>query len=145
MRAARVHRPAPIDRRPLVIEDVAAPTAGDGELLVRVSSCAICRTDLHVVEGELLERRMPIVPGHQAVGTVVAVGPHVAGHAVGDRVGIAWLHRTCGGCRFCTHGRENLCDAAAFTGWTVDGGFAELATVSADFAYPIPDGFADRA
>jgi len=144
MRAARLHRPAPIERRPLVIEDVAAPAVGDAELLVRVSVCAICRTDLHVVEGELPQRRIPIVPGHQAVGTIVALGPHVAGHAIGDRVGIAWLHRTCGVCAYCTRGRENLCDAAAFTGWTEDGGFAELVRVPADFAYPIPAGFADR-
>ena len=144
MRVARLHRPAPIERRPLVLEEVPAPAVGDMDVLVRVSACGICRTDLHVVEGELPERRMPVVPGHQIVGTIAAVGARVSGYAVGDRVGIAWLHRTCGVCAYCTHGRENLCDAAEFTGWTVDGGFAELMVAPAEFAYPIPSGFADR-
>jgi alcohol dehydrogenase, propanol-preferring len=144
MRAVRLHHPAPIERRPLVLEDVPAPEVGDTDVLVRVSACGICRTDLHVVEGELPERRMPVVPGHQIVGTIAAAGRRVTGHAVGDRVGIAWLHRTCGACGYCVRGRENLCDAAEFTGWTVDGGFAELIVAPADFAYPIPPHFADR-
>jgi propanol-preferring alcohol dehydrogenase len=144
MRAARLHHPAPIEGRPLVLEDVPAPTAGDTDVLVRVSACGICRTDLHVIEGELPERRMPVVPGHQIVGTIAAVGPRVTGHAIGDRVGIAWLHRTCGVCTYCARGRENLCDAAEFTGWTVDGGYAELVAAPAEFAYPIPSDFADR-
>src|SRR5690242_4564067 len=144
MRAARLHHAAPIEHRPLVLEDVPAPTMGDADVLVRVSACGICRTDLHVVEGELPARHMPVVPGHQIVGTIAAVGPAVTGHALGDRVGIAWLHRTCGVCAYCVRGRENLCDAAEFTGWTVDGGFAELVVAPAAFAYPIPPGFADR-
>ena len=143
MRAARLYRAAFIDTAPLVLEDAPAPTIGPDEVLVRVHVCGICRTDLHVVEGELPQRRVPIVPGHQVVGTVADVGAAVTGLAVGDRVGIAWLHRTCGTCAYCLRGRENLCDAAAFTGWTVDGGFAELVAAPADFAYPIPAGFAD--
>ena len=144
MRAARLHRPAPIEDRPLVLEDVPTPATGDADVLVRVSMCGICRTDLHVTEGELGDGPLPVVPGHQIVGTIAAVGPRVTGHAVGDRVGIAWLHRTCGVCPYCVRGRENLCDAAQFTGWTVDGGFAELVAAPADFVYPIPSGFADR-
>ena len=144
MRAARLHRPARIETHPLVLEKIAMPVAGDGQVLVRVSACGICRTDLHVIEGELAQRRTPLTPGHQVVGTVVATGAGVTGHVVGDRVGIAWVHRTCGVCRHCTRGRENLCDAADFTGWTVDGGFAEFVVAPADFAYPIPAGFADR-
>jgi propanol-preferring alcohol dehydrogenase len=144
MRVARLHRVAPVERGPLSLEDVAIPTPGYGEVLVRVHLCGICRTDLHVVEGDLPERRMPVIPGHQIVGTVAALGPEVQAAAVGDRVGIAWLHRTCGTCTFCRRGRENLCDAAAFTGWTVDGGFAEYVVAPAAFAYPIPPGFDDR-
>src|SRR6185503_2322796 len=141
MRAARLHRTASVETAPLVLEDAPAPTIGPDEVLVRVHVCGICRTDLHVVEGELPQRRVPIVPGHQIVGTVAAVGAAVTRPAIGDRVGIAWLHRTCGTCSYCASGRENLCDAAAFTGWTVDGGFAELVAAPADFAYPIPAGF----
>src|SRR5690349_15431322 len=101
MRAARLHRVASIETRPLAIEDVPVPTPGPDEVLVRVSLCGICRTDLHVVEGDLPPRRMPVVPGHQIVGTVAATGAAVRALAVGDRVGVAWLHRTCGRCRFC--------------------------------------------
>jgi propanol-preferring alcohol dehydrogenase len=144
MRAARLHRAAPVESAPLVLENVAAPTPGPGEVLLRVRLCGICRTDLHVVEGDLPERRMPVIPGHQIVGTVAAVGPDVRAPAMGERVGVAWLHRTCGFCRFCRRGRENLCDAAQFTGWTADGGFAEYVVAPADFAYPIPTGFGDR-
>jgi propanol-preferring alcohol dehydrogenase len=144
MRAARLHRTAPVETHPLVIEDAPVPAAGPDEILLRVALCGICRTDLHVVEGELAERRTPLVPGHQIVGTVAARGAGVTHLAIGDRVGVAWLHRTCGVCRQCARGRENLCDAAAFTGWTVDGGFAELVVAPAAFAYPIPAGFADQ-
>jgi propanol-preferring alcohol dehydrogenase len=144
MRAARLLRPAAVETHPLRLEDAAAPVPAEDEVLVRVSLCGICRTDLHVVEGELPQRRSPLVPGHQVVGTVAATGARVTRHAVGDRVGVAWLHRTCGACPQCRRGRENLCDAAAFTGWTVDGGFAELVVAPAEFAYPIPAGFSDR-
>jgi propanol-preferring alcohol dehydrogenase len=133
------------------MEDVAAPVAGRDEVLLRVRACGICRTDLHVVEGELPSRRSPIIPGHQIVGEVAAFGSGLGapgashGLTLGQRVGVAWLHRTCGRCRFCLSGRENLCTDPDFTGWTVDGGYAELCTARADFVYPLPDGFGDRA
>ena len=112
-------------------------------MLIAVRACGVCRTDLHVVEGELPVRRSDIVPGHQVVGEVVARGEGVITPAVGDRVGAAWLHHTCGHCRFCLSGRENLCEAADFTGWTVDGGYATHLLAAADFVYPIPSQFAD--
>ena len=151
MRAAVLHRSAPIASAPLTLEDVAAPVAGQDEVLLRVRACGICRTDLHVVEGELPSRRSPIIPGHQIVGEVAAFGSGLGapganhGLTLGQRVGVAWLHRTCGRCRFCLSGRENLCTDPDFTGWTVDGGYAELCTARADFVYPLPDGFGDRA
>lgn len=112
-------------------------------MLIAVRACGVCRTDLHVVEGELPVRRSDIVPGHQVVGEVVARGEGVITPAVGDRVGAAWLHHTCGHCRFCLSGRENLCEAADFTGWTVDGGYATHLLAAADFVYPIPSQLAD--
>ena len=144
MRALRLHSPAPVTQRPLRLEEVSVPEPGPGEVLVRVSACGICRTDLHVVEGELPVRKTPVTPGHQVVGTVVKGGPG-AGLPHGLRVGIAWLRRTCGSCRFCTSGRENLCDTPEFTGWTADGGFAEFAIAPADFVYELPEGFPDLA
>ena len=143
MRALRLHDPAPVETRPLILEDVAIPVPAADELLVRVHACGICRTDLHVVEGELAQRKRPVIPGHQIVGEVAACGAGAEGFAVGDRVGVAWLQRTCGACRFCRSGRENLCEAATFTGWSADGGYAEYATVPAGFAYALPDGFDD--
>lgn len=119
------------------------PRPGSGEVLIEVRACGVCRTDLHVVEGELPVRRSDIVPGHQVVGEVVARGEGVITPAVGDRVGAAWLHHTCGHCRFCLSGRENLCEAADFTGWTVDGGYATHLLAAADFVYPIPSQLAD--
>jgi len=151
MRAAVLHKSGPIACAPLTLEDVPAPVPGQDEVLLRVRACGICRTDLHVVEGDLPSRRSPIIPGHQIVGEVVGFGSGLgapgAGHGLtlGQRVGVAWLHRTCGRCRFCRSGRENLCVDPDFTGWTVDGGYAELCTARADFVYPLPDGFGDRA
>ncbi len=151
MRAAVLHKSGPIASAPLTLEDVPAPVPGQDEVLLRVRACGICRTDLHVVEGDLPSRRSPIIPGHQIVGEVVGFGSGLgapgAGHGLtlGQRVGVAWLHRTCGRCRFCRSGRENLCVDPDFTGWTVDGGYAELCTARADFVYPLPDGFGDRA
>ncbi len=148
MRAAVLHHPAPITTAPLVLEDVPPPVPAPDEVLLRVRVCGICRTDLHVVEGELPPRRSPIIPGHQIVGDILAFGARGPSHGLtlGQRVGVAWLHRTCGRCRFCVSGRENLCaDHPDFTGWTVDGGYAELCTARADFVYPLPDGFDDRA
>lgn len=143
MRAWEVREPAPIDQNPLDLVTRAVPDPEDDEVLVRVRACGICRTDLHVAEGDLPVRRARVVPGHQIVGTVAARGAAVRGLAVGTRVGVAWLHRTCGRCPFCTTRRENLCDAPDFTGWTVDGGFAEYAVAPADFVHPLPEGFAD--
>src|SRR5579872_6382484 len=118
MKACLLEHPAPIETNPLRFTDVQEPVPGAGEVLIRVSCCAVCRTDLHVTEGELPPRRSPVIPGHQIVGTVVATGEDTAAVTVGQRVGVAWLRRTCGTCRYCVRGRENLCALAAFTGWT---------------------------
>ncbi|HET7762872.1 MAG TPA: zinc-dependent alcohol dehydrogenase family protein [Phycicoccus sp.] len=120
--------------------DVRDPEPGPDELLVAVEVCGVCRTDLHVVDGDLPVHRTGVVPGHQVVGRVVATGAAVVGSALGDRVGVAWLHRTCGVCRWCRTGRENLCPTAQFTGWDVDGGYAERVLVPEAYAYPLPDG-----
>ena len=146
MRAFRLYDPAPIETRPLRLEEVASPGPGPEQILIQVGACALCRTDLHVVEGELPVRRRPVTPGHQVVGTVVGIGPGgETDLAMGARVGVAWLHSTCGRCRFCLSGRENLCEAAAFTGWTEDGGFAELLLAHPRFVYPLPAGLSDQA
>jgi propanol-preferring alcohol dehydrogenase len=113
-------------------------------VLIRVRACGVCRTDLHVVEGELEPRRAPLVPGHQIVGEVTALGAGVTTPAVGERVGVAWLHATCGGCPYCRSARENLCTAARFTGWTVDGGYAEQAVGAAEYVYPLPPALDDE-
>ncbi|MFQ5890625.1 MAG: zinc-dependent alcohol dehydrogenase family protein [Gemmatimonadota bacterium] len=136
-------RIAPIETRPLEPVTLPDPTPGPGEILVRVRACAICRTDLHVIEGDLPTRRLPIVPGHQAVGVVEKCGEGSRTLRPGERVGIAWLRRTCGTCGFCRSGRENLCEASGYTGYHEDGGYAELAVVAEDFAYRIPGGFSD--
>ena len=150
MKACVLNSPAPIDSRPLELKDVDAPRPGDDEVLVRVNACGICRTDLHVVEGDLPVRKTPVIPGHQIVGEVTAFGSNVneANRAddqirIGERVGIAWLHRTCGVCRFCLAGRENLCERADFTGWTRDGGYAEYVIAPAAFVYSLPPDFQD--
>ena len=142
MRAMVLHGQAPIETAPLRDELRAAPMPAPEELLVRVRACGVCRTDLHVVEGDLPPHRQPVVPGHQIVG-VVEAAPAGAGFAAGDRVGIAWLRRTCTRCAYCTSSRENLCADARFTGWDADGGFAEYAVVPAAFAYAIPGAFTD--
>lgn len=134
MKACVLHEPRPVGDRPLRFEDVPTPASPDGHLLIRVRACGVCRTDLHVVEGELPVRRTPVIPGHQVVGTV---------EATGDRVGVAWLHCTCGACGYCTTDRENLCENAEYTGWTRDGGYAEFIVAPADFVYPLPPGLAD--
>jgi len=144
MRAMVLDTPAPIDDEPLTLRDVPLPEPGPGQVRLRVSVCGVCRTDLHTVEGDLDLPRTPLVPGHQVIGTVDALGDGVSGLAEGTRVGVAWLHQTCGQCRFCSAGRENLCPDARFTGLDADGGYAEAMTVPADFAYPVPDGFPDE-
>ncbi len=143
MKACLLKSPKPVDAKPLELVDVAVPSPRDDELLVRVTACGVCRTDLHVIEGELPVRRSPLIPGHQIVGTVEKIGARVNEFKVRQRVGLAWLHHTCGECRFCKSNRENLCERAEFTGWTVDGGYAQYAVASAAFAYPIPEGFDD--
>jgi propanol-preferring alcohol dehydrogenase len=143
MKAWVLKRPSPVNGHPLVMAEMPVPTPSADELLLRVAACGICRTDLHVVEGELPVRRSPLIPGHQIVGRVSAIGSGVKGFAIGDRVGVAWLNHTCGVCEFCLADRENLCEQAMFTGWSVDGGYAEYAAAPAAFSYRLPDSFAD--
>lgn len=143
MKAWLLHKPARVEDRPLTTAEVPAPKPGEDELLLRVTACGICRTDLHVVEGELPVQRSPLIPGHQIVGRVAALGSLVEGFTRGDRVGVAWLNRTCGVCVFCVDGRENLCEQARFTGWSIDGGYAEYAIAPAAFTYHLPDNFDD--
>lgn len=145
MKACQLHKIAPIETHPLELVDVPVPSAGPGEVLVRVSACGVCRTDLHVIEGELPRRVLPVIPGHQVIGRVAQLGEGVTRRAIGDRVGIPWLHRTCGACEYCLDGKENLCEQASFTGWLVNGGFAEYAVAPADFVYEIPPAFSDEA
>jgi propanol-preferring alcohol dehydrogenase len=134
--------PAPVQSAPLDWKEVPRPEPGPGEVLIRVRACGVCRTDLHVVEGELPVRKPHVIPGHQVVGIVDTKGARLA---VGTRVGVPWLHRTCGICEFCRSGRENLCDRPQFTGWTVDGGYAEYLVAPEDFVYEIPARFEDIA
>ncbi len=143
MHAWEVARPGPVDTRPLRAVQRAVPEPGDGEVLVRVRACGVCRTDLHLAEGDLPPRRPGTVPGHEVVGEVVALGAGAGRWAEGDRVGVAWLRRTCGTCRFCRAGRENLCPESRYTGWDADGGYAEYVVVPAAYAYRVPDGFDD--
>jgi propanol-preferring alcohol dehydrogenase len=139
-----LRRNAPISRTPLELADLADPEPQRGEIRVRVRVCAICRTDLHVIEGDLPPRRLPVVPGHQAVGTVERLGPGCSRLREGERVGIAWLRHTCGVCRDCSRGLENLCGDSRYTGYDADGGYAELAVVPEAFAYRIPEAFRDE-
>lgn len=143
MRAMLLAAQAPIATSPLEAAEIAEPTPGPGEIRVRVRCCAACRTDLHVIEGDLAPRRLPLVPGHQVVGTVEALGPGARRFAPGDRVGIAWLRSTCGVCAFCRADRENLCEQSTYTGWTHDGGYARACCAPEAFAYAIPPAFAD--
>jgi alcohol dehydrogenase, propanol-preferring len=144
MRAMVLHKPGPVEEAPLRLEEVTLPVPHDGEVRVQVRCCGICHTDLHIVEGDLALPHLPIIPGHQIVGFVEALGPHVRMHKEGDRVGIPWLHSTDGSCYYCRHGSENLCDNAQFTGFHVDGGYAESAVVGENFAYRISDKFSDE-
>jgi propanol-preferring alcohol dehydrogenase len=154
MRAWQVEQPGPVgvagsagggeEPAPLRLREVPVPVAGPGELLVRVIVCGVCRTDLHVTEGDLPVHRRGITPGHEVVGEVVALGPDVRrGFGIGDRVGIAWLRATCGRCVYCRRQAENLCPNSVYTGWDVDGGYAEYATVPVAFAHALPGGYAD--
>ncbi len=145
MRALELVHPGPIAGSPLRLVERPEPEPGPGQLRLRLSACAVCRTDLQLVEGDIEARRTPIVPGHQAVGRVDAIGADVHGWSIGDRAGAYWLFGADGTCRFCRTGRENLCEAAEFTGWDRDGGYAEAMIVRADVAVRIPDGFDDLA
>ena len=139
MRAMVFHGPG----RPLKLEDVPIPKPGPEQVLLRVHVCGVCRTDLHIVDGELTEPKLPLIPGHQIVGTIVEAGSDVARFSPGLRVGVPWLGSTCNQCGYCKSGRENLCDRARFTGYQVDGGFAEYAVADHRFCFPIPSGYAD--
>jgi propanol-preferring alcohol dehydrogenase len=134
---------APIGTRPLVLRELPDPVPGPGEILVRIVACAVCRTDLHVIEGDLVPRRLPLVPGHQIIGRVTAMGSGCTRFALGARVGVAWLRGTCGRCAWCRAGAENLCESSRYTGWDDDGGYAERTLVPEAFAYTIPESFAD--
>ncbi|MCB1015538.1 MAG: zinc-dependent alcohol dehydrogenase family protein [Acidimicrobiales bacterium] len=143
MRAWIVERPGPVDGHPLSLVEREAPVPGPGQVRVRVSVCGVCRTDLHVAEGDLPVHRSGVVPGHEIVGVVDARGPGAERFEEGERIGIAWLRHTCGTCRFCRRGDENLCVAPRFTGWDADGGYAEHAVVDERYAYALPAGFGD--
>ncbi|HLW53374.1 MAG TPA: zinc-dependent alcohol dehydrogenase family protein [Candidatus Angelobacter sp.] len=145
MKAWTLENPAPIERDSLKLRDVPIPQPGEHEVLVKVSACGMCRTDLHVIEGELPPKKPHIIPGHQVVGVIEKLGAGAVKHQAGARVGIPWLHKTDGTCAYCRSGRENLCDFPEFTGYTVDGGYAEYTVAHEDFVYPIPEGFADLA
>jgi alcohol dehydrogenase, propanol-preferring len=144
MRAWTVRLPGPIRSKPLALERLPVPQPGQDEVLVRVHTCGVCRTDLHVTEGDLPMHRRHLVPGHEVVGEVVEAGGRVTGFRSGDRVGIAWLRHTCGTCRYCLRGQENLCPYSTYTGWDADGGYAEYTIVPADYAYDMPAGYTDE-
>jgi len=144
MKACLLHSPAPIETNPLDFTDVPIPEPGPKEILVRVSACGVCRTDLHVTEGELPPRKSPVIPGHQVVGTVEKLGAGVGRYRVGVRVGIPWLHQTDQTCEYCRAGMETLCDRPTFTGYTVDGGYAEYAVAPEDFVYPLSEALSDE-
>ena len=143
MKAHLLKTPGPVETNPLALSEIPLPVPGEGEVLVRIRACGICRTDLHVCEGELPPKKQRVIPGHQIVGVVERLGPNAAMYQMGTRVGIPWLHHTCGVCEYCRSGRENLCDSPEFTGYTVDGGFAEYTVAPEKFVYPIPEGFGD--
>ena len=145
MRAWVVRSPGPIESGPLSVEERPVPEPAPGELLVHVRTCGVCRTDLHVSEGDLPVHRDQVTPGHEVVGIVEGLGEGVDGYAVGDRVGVAWLRHTDGTCRYCRSDRENLCPYSLYTGWDADGGYAEYTTVPAAYAYRLPEGVADIA
>jgi len=129
--------------KPLRLAELAKPSPGPGQVLVRVQACGVCRTDLHVFDGDLTEPKLPLVLGHQVVGIAEALGDGIDGVAFGDRVGVPWLGWTCGECRYCTSGRENLCPSARFTGYQIDGGYAEYVVADARFCFPVPEGYPD--
>lgn len=138
MKAWRLYQPAPAEKHPLKMEEVPEPIPSEGELRLRVNTCGVCHTDLHTVEGEIHPPRLPVTPGHQAVGVVVGSGEGVTRFGKGERAGVPWLHWACGECEFCTRGEENLCPRAKYTGFDVDGGYAQFMVVPERFALPLP-------
>ncbi|MGB9464178.1 MAG: zinc-dependent alcohol dehydrogenase family protein [Candidatus Acidiferrum sp.] len=144
MKACLLNAPARIETNPLQFTEVPVPRPDNGEVLICVRACGVCRTDLHVIEGELPPRKSPLIPGHQVVGVVEKQGEGSHRFAIGARVGVAWLHRTDGACEYCRRGEENLCDSPTFTGYSVDGGYAEFIVAPEDFVYAIPKGFSDE-
>lgn len=145
MRAMLLHRPRPVEERPLKLADLPLPQPGPGQVRIRVRACGVCHTDLHTVEGDLVLPKLPLIPGHQIVGVVEERGEGAGRFEVGQRVGVPWLYYTCGACEFCQRGLENLCAEGRFTGLHADGGYAEAMVVHQDFAYPLPEGFSDVA
>lgn len=143
MQAMVLDSQAKIGSSPLKLRDVPDPSPGFGEVRIKVHCCAVCRTDLHVIEGDLPPKKMPVIPGHQVVGTVDQLGANCRRFKIGQRIGIAWLRYTCGKCKFCTTGRENLCPNSQYTGYHADGGYAEYACVPEDFAYDLQPGYDD--
>ncbi len=143
MKVMQLFQAAPIDTAPLVAAEVAPPQPGPGQVRLKIHTCGVCHTDLHIVEGDLALPRLPTIPGHQIVGVVDAIGEGVTLHQAGDRQGVPWLYETCGRCRYCRAGQENLCENIHFTGLHADGGFAEYMVVGEKFAYPIPAVFSD--
>ncbi len=143
MKACLLRAPAPVSTNPLALAEIPTPEPVGDQVLVRVSACGVCRTDLHVVEGELPTRKSPVIPGHQVVGAIAKMGPDAHRFGIGTRVGIPWLHQTDGVCEYCRAGKENLCEQATFTGYVVDGGYAEYAVAPEGFVYPIPESFSD--
>ena len=144
MKACLLRRTSPIEGKPLEFADVPAPEPAEHEVLVRVHMCGVCRTDLHVIEGELPPGKSPVIPGHQVVGAIEKYGPAAKRFKIGARVGVAWLHHTDGTCEYCRMGAENLCNHPTFTGYTVDGGYAEYIVAHEDFVYAIPERFSDE-
>lgn len=138
MKATRLHKPGPIEGKPLHSEEVADPRPAKGQLLLKVLACGVCHTDLHIIEGDIRPPRFPLTPGHQVVGEVVAIGDGVEGWIIGERAGVPWLHKACKTCSYCLRGEENLCREAEFTGFHVDGGYAEAVVAQADYALKIP-------
>ena len=143
MKVMALHKQAQIDNNPLILEDWDIPEPGDKELLIKVNCCGICRTDLHIIEGELPLKRSPIIPGHQIIGIVEKVGEKCSKYKQGDKVGIAWLRKTCGTCSFCKSGFENLCENSLYTGYHEHGGYSEYTLIDEDFAYALPDNIDD--
>lgn len=143
MKAMLLEKQDALENNPLKLRDIPMPEPAEGEIRIKVHVCGACRTDLHIVEGELPAHRIPVVPGHQIIGTVHAAGANATTWKTGERIGVPWLYRTCGTCRFCLTGRENLCDTPQFTGYDADGGFAEYMVIDEKFAYHIPDNYTD--